>query len=159
MCHLHVPFRCDKHASNMLARHKSYLEMLGHLHWICICQPLGHVELQLQSMLCCEPANVSGSCGILKAGEGPEHHCRSCPTCRFWAQQDLVSLLREEPRWTSGLLRRWQQLHFSNLKHFSRFGAPTSERLGAPLSGAKSDIPKSIFSSYMSLSHQDSLLR
>jgi len=49
---------------------------------------------------------------------------------RFWAQQDLVGLLREEPRWTSGLLRRWQQLHFTNLKRFSRFGAPTTERLG-----------------------------
>ena len=44
-----------------------------------------------------------------------------------------MGLLREEPRWTSGLLRRWQQLHFTNLKRFSRFGAPTTERLGASL--------------------------
>ncbi len=61
--------------------------------------------------------------------------------CRFWAQQDLVGLLREEPRWTSGLLRRWQQLHFTNLKRFSRFGAPTTERLGRPLRCAQCITP------------------
>ena len=59
------------------------------------------------------------------------HMCKNLfLSCSFWVQQELVGLLREEPRWTSGLLRRFQQLHFTNLKRFSRFGAPTKERLG-----------------------------
>ncbi|CAL8466728.1 g6264 [Coccomyxa elongata] len=48
----------------------------------------------------------------------------------YFAQCDAVGLLREEPQWTSLALRRSQSLHFTNLKRFSRLGAPPARKLG-----------------------------
>ncbi|KAK9916851.1 hypothetical protein WJX75_007876 [Coccomyxa subellipsoidea] len=48
----------------------------------------------------------------------------------YFAQCDAIGLPREEPHWTSLALRRSQTLQFTNLKRFSRIGAPTASKLG-----------------------------
>ena len=69
---------------------------------------------------------------MLRKGFMVEMQALACQIwlCRYFAQCDAIGLPREEPHWTSLALRRSQTLQFTNLKRFSRIGAPTASKLG-----------------------------